>query len=368
VGRHADQLFGGKAGQRARKVFAHDGGRFIRAQLQRLIGLVQRGQLAGQQPLFQQAFDLFAGAKRKGACGLGDGAGLFKKVQRLVKIIQHRRTLRVAQRQIFVHDLRQGARVQQGKVVLHHGLQPGLFLAVQRVGTPAQQCRRLSGVAEQHLARGRNVNFAQLHFPPLAQQVKAGHRVHHVAPKLHTHGAVHIRGVQIHNAAAHRKLARPLHAVTPVVARRRQPGNQVFLAQAVALFQREGVCLKFGAGHRALQCGLQRHGQQVAPLAHNVAQHRNAPVFKLVALAKGGVQCKVAHRAHRAARAKKGGIGGKAGRFGFARSHHDHGALQVTRQRGSHLGTRCGRQAKQRRRRAATLQGGLQPRVFGCST
>ena len=179
-----------------------------------------------------------------------------------------------------------------------------------------------SRVSEQHFPGRGKINLFHRPFPPLGNKVKAVDAVHLVAPKLQAVGLLHVGRVNIHNAAAHRKLARAVHLEAALIPRAEQPLDEHVHGDSHALLHRESVAAEFLFGRCVLQHGLHGRARDARAAAHQVAQHGKAPVLVFMALAFHGAQHIIPRGEYLGPPAEHGGVLRKARGIGLARAHH----------------------------------------------
>ena len=160
------------------------------------------------------------------------------------------------------------------------------------------------------------------------------HRVDLVAPKFHTHGQLHIRGVQVYNVAADGELARPVHLGAAGVPGVVQQSGQLGAGHGVAWVQGAGVVTKLGAGRGILGQPLVRHTDGLQPPTHDVAQHAQAAVLILAGRTFNGAQHVISGRENSSGDAQGVQVPGKASGLSLAGSHDAEKAPGLLRQRG----------------------------------
>ena len=160
------------------------------------------------------------------------------------------------------------------------------------------------------------------------------HRVDLVAPKLHTHGQLHVGRVQVHDVTADRELARAVHLRAAGVPGVVQQRGQLGAGHSVAGVQRAGVAAKFRARGGVLGQTFIRHADGLQPPADDIAQHAQAAVLILAGRALDGAQHVVPRREDGGRHAQRVQVPGKAGGLGLAGGHDAQKPPRGSRQRG----------------------------------
>ena len=206
----------------------------------------------------------------------------------------------------------------------------------------------LFGAAEQHFAGRGKVDLFQCAVPPLGQQVKGGHGVDLIVPVFHTGRLAHIRGIDVHDIAAHAELAGAVHLTAAHIPGGKQPGHQRFAVVHHAGLEGEGVFQEFIAGHRVLQQGFGRDAHGLQPPARQCTQHRKAAILVFAPGTLYRAQHEVPGREHRRGKAQRLEVIRKVGGLGFARGHDAEHPAQILLQSGIQQGPACRGQTEQR--------------------
>ena len=343
-----DEVFQFELVHAAQEVLAQQGALLLGGDDQIVHGLVQHIQPGAEHALFQQAGQLLAAAELGGLLGIADAAHLVQNEQGRVQMIQQGGRFRVADAVILVHGFRHQAGVQLGQVGFGGLFQRGAVFAAGLFHSGTQGLGSLFGAAEQHFAGRGKVDLFQCAVPPLGQQVKGGHGVDLIVPVFHTGRLAHIRGIDVHDIAAHAELAGAVHLTAAHIPGGKQPGHQRFAVVHHAGLEGEGVFQEFITGHRVLQQGFGRDAHGLQPPARQCTQHRKAAILVFAPGTLHRAQHEVPGREHRRGKAQRLEVICKVGGLGFARGHDAEHPAQILLQSGIQQGPACRGQTEQR--------------------
>ena len=216
----------------------------------------------------------------------------------------------------------------------------------------------------QRLRRRQDAAAFQRLGAPLALRVKKAHGVHVIAPELHTHRLRIRRGEKVQNAAAARKLARPLHLCRAQIAAAQQRILGVLGRERRAVADLKGRLQQFFLRHGALQQTRDRaHHSRRRPGSERV-KRAQALLLRLARDALDRVKRIVARRQQRHVLPQQGGevFLKQLGRR-LVRTHGQHRRIELRVHRRRQQRPRARRQTRNARRKPPALQ---QCREGGC--
>ena len=216
----------------------------------------------------------------------------------------------------------------------------------------------------QRLRRRQDAAAVERLGAPLALGIEKAHGVHVVAPELHAHRLRIRRGEKVQNAAAARKLARPLDLCRAQIAAAQQCILSVLGRQGAAVANFKGRLQQFFLRHGALQQTRDRahHGRR-RPGSERI-KRAQALLLRLARDALDRVKRIVARRQQRHVLPQQGGeVFLKQLGCRLVRTHGQHRRIELRVHRRRQQRPRARRQARNARRKPPALQ---QRREGGC--